>query len=411
MAPNNAPAGWYDDGTGGKRYWDGTNWTEHTVPADPTVIPSPTMAPTAASEAATPAAPVDAPATNSGYISGPPVATSALFEPVPSANPSASQPYAAAPQSFGFTEPNRVPPAPYGVAQHPYGAAASTTIPPVTPPVGQKSFVATWLLAWLVGFWGVDRFYLGKVGTGLAKLFTFGGLGVWVLIDLILVLTGSQRDNRGQPLAGYNEHKKLAWIITGAVVAFGLVINIISGAAAGARNAADLPAAPPAAVSESEPAADAEAETEVVVPEPEPEAELGTAASPFPQPYVAKGMLGGEKYSLTASVTADGQDVTEYNMFNEPAPAGFKYVIVQATMTGIDPDGVEPSLAAFDLMLATAEGNQYDSDYVTLGDGMPSMYDGPTLYPGNAFTGYMAFVVPEGATGFMLHDNGNYIAL
>ena len=37
------------------------------------------------------------------------------------------------------------------------------------------------------GSLGVDRFIMGKVGTGILKLITFGGLGVWWLIDLILI--------------------------------------------------------------------------------------------------------------------------------------------------------------------------------------------------------------------------------
>ena len=51
------------------------------------------------------------------------------------------------------------------------------------PQESQKSFVVTWLLAYFLGGLGVDRFYLGKVGTGLLKLFTLGGLGVWALVD------------------------------------------------------------------------------------------------------------------------------------------------------------------------------------------------------------------------------------
>ncbi len=91
----------------------------------------------------------------------------------------------------------------------------------------QKSFVATWLLAWFLGTFGIDRFYLGKIGTGILKLITLGGLGLWSLIDLIITLAGGQRDKDGRPLAGYQENKTVAWIITIVAILLGAGIGTI----------------------------------------------------------------------------------------------------------------------------------------------------------------------------------------
>ncbi|MEK6820393.1 MAG: TM2 domain-containing protein [Nanoarchaeota archaeon] len=41
-----------------------------------------------------------------------------------------------------------------------------------------------------MGWFGVDRFYIGYIGSGIVKLLTFGGLGIWWLIDLILIVAG-----------------------------------------------------------------------------------------------------------------------------------------------------------------------------------------------------------------------------
>ncbi|MGA8255860.1 MAG: NINE protein [Nocardioides sp.] len=63
-----------------------------------------------------------------------------------------------------------------------------------------KEMVTTAIISWLVGVFGVDRFYLGYTGLGLLKLFTCGGLGIWALIDLILIILRKVPDSNGRPL-------------------------------------------------------------------------------------------------------------------------------------------------------------------------------------------------------------------
>jgi len=51
-------------------------------------------------------------------------------------------------------------------------------------------FVTTLLYSVLLGFLGVDRFCLGLTGSGVGKLLTLGGVGVWWLVDIILLISG-----------------------------------------------------------------------------------------------------------------------------------------------------------------------------------------------------------------------------
>jgi len=68
----------------------------------------------------------------------------------------------------------------------------------------RSRLVALLFCVWL-GVFGVHRFYVGKIGTGILMLLTIGGLGIWMLIDLILIAVGSFRDKEGRRVFRWTE--------------------------------------------------------------------------------------------------------------------------------------------------------------------------------------------------------------
>ena len=65
----------------------------------------------------------------------------------------------------------------------------------------EKDWMRTLLLSIILGGLGVDRFYTGHIGLGVLKLLTAGGCGIWYLIDLFKIITGSFVDGDGNVIA------------------------------------------------------------------------------------------------------------------------------------------------------------------------------------------------------------------
>ncbi|MCX5171069.1 TM2 domain-containing protein [Streptomyces antibioticus] len=120
------------------------------------------------------------------------------------------------PGPYGYPQPGQ-PPYP-GYGQPGYGQPGYGYVPPGTftgdpqapygydplgRPYSDKSKVVAGVLQLTLGTLGVGRFYIGHVGIGLAQLFTCGGLGIWALIDGIMMLVSdSTTDSDGRVLRG-----------------------------------------------------------------------------------------------------------------------------------------------------------------------------------------------------------------
>jgi TM2 domain-containing membrane protein YozV len=72
-----------------------------------------------------------------------------------------------------------------------------------TIPTTDKRLLPAFLLCFFVGYLGIHRFYVGKIGTGVAQLLTAGGLGVWWLVDLIMLACGVFTDANGNKITAW----------------------------------------------------------------------------------------------------------------------------------------------------------------------------------------------------------------
>ncbi|MDQ2904767.1 MAG: TM2 domain-containing protein [Ktedonobacteraceae bacterium] len=99
------------------------------------------------------------------------------------------------PQQYGQPQFGQQPPPQQQYGQPQFGQ------PPQQPYMpGDKDWMTTLLLCLFTGWVGGARFYTGFTTLGILQLITLGGCGIWTLIDLISIITGSYRDVNGRPL-------------------------------------------------------------------------------------------------------------------------------------------------------------------------------------------------------------------
>lgn len=93
-----------------------------------------------------------------------------------------------------------------------------------------KSAVTALLLCLFLSPFGVHRFYVGKIGTGVLMLLTAGGLGIWALIDLVFIACCQFKDKEGRYLIFIREKRsplKLALTVIGVLLAAIIVYALL----------------------------------------------------------------------------------------------------------------------------------------------------------------------------------------
>jgi hypothetical protein len=195
------PAAWHPDPTQRHqmRYWDGATWTDQVsdngvTTTDPIGAPSP-----------------GAEATGANWAGGP--QTGGQFGVAPAGFPMGG---------FDPTQSSYLVPLIGGAQVYSYGDLQQMAMAKVLKPettvqrtndnlqmaaksvpgvFSDKEWVTAIILSVVLGSLGIDRFYLGYTGLGIAKLLTLGGCGIWALIDLVLIAMRNVPDAQGKPLA------------------------------------------------------------------------------------------------------------------------------------------------------------------------------------------------------------------
>lgn len=76
---------------------------------------------------------------------------------------------------------------------------------PEVPALGgsEKSRLVALLLCFFFGVFGGHRFYVGKWKTAILMIITLGGIGIWALIDFIMIIVGGFKDKSGNKITSW----------------------------------------------------------------------------------------------------------------------------------------------------------------------------------------------------------------
>jgi TM2 domain-containing membrane protein YozV len=66
--------------------------------------------------------------------------------------------------------------------------------------MSDKKILPAFLLAFFFGVFGAHRFYSNRYAIAIIQLLTFGGLGIWAMIDCILIVFGESKDGKGSKI-------------------------------------------------------------------------------------------------------------------------------------------------------------------------------------------------------------------
>jgi len=206
------------------------------------------------------------------------------------------------------------------------------------------------------------------------------------------------------------------WWVLGGIAAFIVVLVIIvSAASAGSGEKVQL-SDDPDTVQGGPSWEDEEEPIEEPVEEPAPPvAKEGSLENPWPLGHVMtiKNLtLNLDQYTVQATVLNSDAAVAliEANMFNDGAPAGMKYVLMQYTITGLSEDKpITPGVEAYNWNLADQNGSLYQQAFVvTPGE---SISGAPDLYAGQSFVGQAAYLVPIDTTALYFSAYGGFVAI